>query len=266
MGRNRGRSTDHAVRIIDERSTSDKSLWGVAWCGERGYTSLYKMPEGEEPLAYSRRKADCPKCSAAIGKARLAQLDALVTLEKVEPRKNNGYTAFRGAWALHINGELRGHIVMPHGWGNPWELRELADPENDRGSNYDQFGRRLSSERPSAYSNYPASNTFQNIHFSSKEMMASAAYRLFRMGQLRTVEEQRVAAEAKKKRRAEQDAQREIDRARYAAEAEALAARKAERKETALAGLADLAKRSDLTNLEAAGIQAALDIINGVSV
>src|SRR6478609_113124 len=63
------------------------SLSGPTWCGEEhGYTSLTDFPKGsdEDFHAYSRRMSDCPKCSAAMGKVRLAQIADRVRLEPVE--------------------------------------------------------------------------------------------------------------------------------------------------------------------------------------
>lgn len=242
-----------------------RGLGGPTWCGESyGYNSMsdFKDAEGEDPYAYSRRMTNCPGCSAAIGKALLAQQNGRVVLEKVEVPQGRYGSYYRTAWAIKIDGTLYGHAVMQNGWGNPWELKDLVG--DDRTGN--DFGRTVS-HQPSTH--YPAKpgDLWQTIHFASKEMMAIAALRCRERGEsLFTVEERKEFGRQEAERRRADEAERAERSRQFAAERERKDGLRAERKATAIAGLEEIAKRADLSNIELAGLTAALDIINGKDV
>lgn len=256
----------HAVRTIGDHTTLEECvekrwLWGQTWCGETNGSRLPTELQGEDPFAYARRMADCPGCSAAIGKARLAQLAGRVTLEKVEVPKGRYGSYYRTAWAISIDGELIAHAVMQNGWGNPWELKDLrmeVDEEH-------QFGSTVS-HMPSR--SYPAKpeDVCQPVHFSSKEMMAALAFRCREKGELLFTREERRAFGAKEReRRAAEEAERAANKIKYEAERQRKEGLRAERKQLALDGI-QIALGRALTNSEIAGLQAALDIINGKDV
>lgn len=259
----------HAIRTgVLERWEAD-SKWagkargfsGPTWCGEsHGYNTMSSYQDGEDPHAYSRRMADCPKCSAAIGKARLAQLGGRVTMEKVDVPQGRYGSYYRTAWLIQIEGQPIAHAVMKNGWGNSWELKELLAEEDKAGND---FGRTISYE-PS-YS-YPAKSddVFQTVHFASKEAMACAAFRAREMGEyLFTVEERREQGRVERERREADDRQREERRKQYEAERDRKDGLRAERKALALEALEQLSRLPELSNLERAGLSAALDIITG---
>jgi hypothetical protein len=257
VGRRSHGKGDCAVRHIV--TDNGDYIHGPTWCGEeRGLTSMRNIEEGEDKLAFSRRMATCNKCSAAIGKARLKQIADRVEIETVEVPTSSWGKVYRAYYGVKVDGVRVGIILMDNGWGNPWELRAL--PEDA-----DRHAGACVSTAWNRYAKVPADSPCQPVHSRSKEMLASLALRLRDAGDLKTLPELEAWREERRLARIEQDRQREEDRARYAREAEARANRTTERRETALAGLADIAKRTDLTNLEAAGLQAALDIINGVS-
>lgn len=254
----------HAVRTIGEHTTladcvEKNWLWGTTWCGATNGSRLPKDLNGEDPFAYARRMADCPKCAAAIGKARLAQIAGRVKVEAAEVPTTSWGKKYRSLNKVIIDGVHVGWIVMQNGWGNPWTLHQLSrDDERD-------FGSQISVE-PSAYSTPGKDNIFQRVHSASRDMMASAALRAYDQGDLPTVERMKQADEERRQRLAEEARQREIDREAARVERERKDGLRSERKQLALDGLKTAMLRSDLTNLEAAGLQAALDIIEGKDV
>lgn len=265
----------HAIRNTDaakfERWEADsqwpnkpRSLSGETWCGERhGYNTLSDYKDDEDVFAYSRRMTNCPGCSAAIGKALLKREGGRVVLEKVDVPQGRYGSYYRTAWLIKIDGTEYGHAVMQNGWGNPWELKDLVGPDHVSGAD---FGRTVS-HQPSTH--YPAKpgDLWQNIHFASKEMMAIAALRCRERGEaLFTVEERMEFGRQEKARRAAEEAEREANRIKYAAERERKDGLRAERKELALDWINAVLAMPDLTNSQRAGAQAALDIITGKDV
>lgn len=257
MGRRGGSSHSCAVRHPDHRGTDGTWLWGMSWCGKpHAGSSLSGKPEDEDPLAFARRNADCPKCSAAIGKARLKQLNGRVKVEPMEIPSNSWGKKYKSCHRLLIDNELVGHIIMDNGWGTVWELRELT---SDAGRD---FGAMLSNT-PSRFSRVPRDSDFQPIHCRSKEMMASAGFRLREKGQLLTLAEQEVRAEAVRVQREADNAEREAARAEATRLREAREQRELERRELALDWLLWYVELPDLTNSQRAGAQATLDILQG---
>lgn len=254
MGRHGGSTHTCAVRHPDKETNSNGYLWGMSWCGKRAHSSMFGKPEDEDELAFARRMADCPKCSAAIGKARLKQLGGRVVVEQMEIPSNSWGKKYKSCHRLIIDGELVGHIIMDNGGGTAWELRELT-ADDGRG-----FGAKVS-DTPGWFNRVDANRTFQPIHCRSKEMMASAGFRLREKGELLTLAEQEVRREKVRKERAEADAQREIERAEAQRVREAREQRELERRELALDWLNAFLAESHLTNNQRAGAQSALDII-----
>lgn len=251
----------HAVRTLGEHTTladciERKWLWGQTWCGETNGSRLPADLKGEDPFAYARRMADCPKCAAAIGKVRLAQIADRVKVEAAEIPTTSWGKRYRSLNKVIIDGVHRGWIVMQNGWGNPWTLHQLSrDDERDYGSQI--------SVEPSAYSTPTPDSMFQRVHSAARDMMASAALRACDQGDLPTREEMKAADERRRIRLAEETREREAAREASAKERERKEGLRAERKATAINGLTEIEQRSDLSNLERAGLQAALDIIMG---
>lgn len=63
---------------------------------------------------YRKRLASCPKCSAAIGKAKLAKLPMVELVKRDTPA--NPYA--RSSYDVMIGGELRGYVSCSVGWGD----------------------------------------------------------------------------------------------------------------------------------------------------
>ncbi len=241
-----------------------RGLGGETWCGERyGYNSLSDIKTDEDPFAYSRRSTNCPGCSAAIGKAILKQQNGRVTLEKAEVRPGRYGSYYRTAWLIKIDGTPYGHAVMQNGWGNPWELKDLVGPDHISGA---EFGRTVSHQPSRSYPPKP-DELCQFVHFASKEMMAVLALRCRERGELLfTVEERLEFGRAEKARRAADEAEREANRIKYAAERERKDGLRSERKELALDWINAVLAQPDLTNSQRAGAQACYDIITGKDV
>ncbi len=254
----RGSHHHCAVRTLDDREREGPQLYihGQTWCGKYGLSSMSMKPEDEDPLAFARRMADCPKCSAAMGKVRLKQIADRVTIEPMEIPSNSWGKKYKSCHRLIIDGELVGHIIMDNGWGTAWELRELTDDTSR------DFGGMVS-HTPNIYHRIDRNADFQPVHTRSKEMLASAALRLRDKGELLTLAEQEVRREENRVRRAEEDRQREIDRAEAARVREERTQRENERRELALDFLNWYTNVENLTNSQRAGSQAALDIIMG---
>lgn len=267
MGRrNRRVSTHHAIRVLAPNATLSSYVGGRTWCGEDyGLSaSLSNMAEGEDPLAYSRRSTDCPKCAAAIGKARMAQIGDRVRLEAATGDEINGSHGrkYRGLYRLFIDGTHRGWVVMQNGWGNPWELHELTDRLED---GWRIYGAGVAA-MPDRYSKTDADRTFQMVHFYSKDMMASAALRHHERVGLPTVEEMAHRKAAERARREAEEAERAEARRVAEIERDRKTALRNERKELALDWLNAVLAQPDLTNVQRAGAQAAHDIITGKDV
>lgn len=227
-------------------------LRGVTHCGS---TSYFRAKERE---AGAGLRASCPKCAAAAGKAKLASLGGRVTLS---PAPENVASRFKSAYLVTIDGEPRGYVVAERGFGKGWELRRLPTARDLR---FRTFGEEVGEGRPHNswdMDQVPPERPLQPLHYSARDAMACGALRACEAGLLPTAAEheaqeaealaRREAAERQRAAEAEESA-----RLRAAREAEA-----AERRATAREGLAELGKRADLTNLELAGIAAALTII-----
>lgn len=263
----RGRYQHCAIREPRDEQ-SEGMIGGTSWCGKPcASRSLTNMEEGEDPLAFSRRTANCTECSKAMGKLRLAQISDRVKLEKAELRTygDGKSTAYRSAWHVVIDGQRVADLTLPHGFGNPWQLHEMRDPDADNGSLYQQFGRCLTGERPRSFTRHPADRTFQPIHYESRDMMASAALKAFDNDEIRTPEQRRAIAEERRKQQEAEEAQRKIDREERKRQFAIVAEREKNRKTLALDGIAAVLERTDLSNLERAGVEAARDIIEGKS-
>lgn len=261
MGRSRGGYKHCVMRSLDD----DQGTWanderyrkGVSWCGE---SRLF----GEKERSESPRMASCPKCSAAIGKARLKQLPRL-ELRKMD-KPIGPY--MRSSYEVLIDGDLKGWVTIDNGWGTYWNLYQLREP--DAYSSY-EHGRRISGNRVNHFDaeRWPTEGehadkyTFWPVHWASKEAMAAAAWTAWQRGLLPTVEEMQARIDARKAK-AEADkieaAQRQAERERLAIEARRV---KDERLEAWRLAYVDLTAREGLTNLERAGLEAAQALITG---
>lgn len=254
-----GRRGSHmcAVRYPDARGVDGSWVWGVTWCGKpHGGSSLSGKPEDEDHLAFARRMADCPKCSAAIGKVRLKQIADRVQIEPMEIPSNSWGKKYKSCHRVIIDGVLAAHIVMDNGWGTVWELRQLTDDDGR------DFGSLLSRE-PNRYHRIERTSDFQPVHVRSKEMMASAALRLRDKGELLNLAEQEAFRIARREKEAEDARLRKIEQEQWKVEREARDARENERKELAVDWLTAVLNEPNLTNMQRAGAQASLDIITG---
>lgn len=267
MGRHNRRTIyHHAIREEDGNHQRTTYIGGKTWCGEDYGLSdnMSNMHEGEDRLAFTRRTTDCPKCAGAIGKLRMTQIADRVRLEAAEDDLLKGTYGrkYRGLYRVFIDGVHRAWIVMQNGWGNPWELHELTD----RDEAWRPYGS-LVSDMPGKHSRCDVDRTFQRVHFYSKEMMASAALRLREKDprNLPTIPEIQARREADRQQRQQEEAERAENRRLAGIEADRKAALRAERKALALEGLDEIAK-GELTNMERAALEAALDIINGKDV
>lgn len=264
----RNTETTKAERWEEDTEWAGKlrGLGGPTWCGENyGYNTLSDLPKDsdEDVFAYSRRMTNCPGCSAAIGKALLAQQGGRVTLEKECVPQGRYGSYYRTAWLIKIDGTPYGHAVMQNGWGNPWELKDLVGPDHVSGAD---FGRTVS-HQPSTH--YPAKpgDLWQTIHFASKEMMAIAALRCRERGEaLFTVEERLEFGRQETARRQAEEADRKERLRLHEIERDRKTALRNERKELALDWLNGVLAQPDLTNVQRAGAQAAHDIITGKDV
>lgn len=219
------------------------------------------MSEGKPSLRL--RLASCPKCSAAIAKAKLARMPDIQIVRSETPA--NPYC--RSSYDVMIKGELRGYITCDSGWGASWNLYELGEQRSHYVANY-LTGKRVSGERIDYYdwklqSGDNERRVFWPVHWASKEGMAVAAYAAWQRGMLPTLAEQ---AEAERVRREEAEAakvERAAAQARY--EAKRIEDRRVrdERLEAWRLAYIDLAARPDLSNLERAGIEAAQALIFG---
>lgn len=233
---------------------------GVTWCGE---TKTFSKEEQEAPL----KLTSCNKCSAAIGKAKLARSPGRVRLEKLE--KALGY--MRSSYALWIDGTHKGFIQIAAGWGVKWQLNALRDEKGYSSYGYgetrssgtaDYFEAKGRISRTITESPDP---TGWPVHFASKEAMAVLALALFDHDPL-TFPTQAQRDEAEAARLAKQEAdkvERAASQARY--EAQRIEDRRVrdERLEAWRLAFPDLLARDDLTNLERAGLEAAQALIVG---
>lgn len=226
---------------------------GLAYCGER---SLVKPEHADR-----HKIATCPKCAAVIGKRYLkAKYGDRVRLE---PAPEKIADRFKSAYAFHLDGELRGYIAIPRGFAEYWRLYRLLSTREEIGD-YHRHGRQVSTDRPrsswDAEKVDPAS-IFQPLHCGARDAMACAAVKAVEAGLLPTKEEADAQEIAAKAEEARLKTEREEARERFAKESERLAEERRERRDTARQGLEEIAKRGDLSNLELAGLQAALTII-----
>lgn len=218
---------------------------GLTWCGDK---RLFTERERGESL----RLVTCPKCAAAIGAHKLAQLGGRVELERME----EPLSYHRSSYVLRIDGTHRGWIGTESGWGKGWSLYALP-------GEYDSYRgyQNLSGERPQRHSatGWAARNeshTFWPIHYAARDAMACAALAALDAGQLPTLEEREAAKVERAQRKAEQEAEAAERAKERQAERERLEAIRAERVETWRAALESLDARGDLSNLERAGLEA----------
>lgn len=197
----------------------------------------------------------CPKCSAAIGKKRLGQLNGRVELKRHD-KPRNGYT--KSSYDLLIDGTLRGFVLIENGWGKTWELRKLPSDQSD-------YAATVSGDEPRSWDakhwlngghSKPESVLFWPVHYHSKEAMAVAALAAYDHGQLPTAEEQQREAEERKATRLREEQERETNRIEREKQREIERKEHNERVATAWLGLTHLEARPDLSNLERAGLEA----------
>lgn len=218
---------------------------GLTWCGDK---KLFTERERAESL----RLVTCPKCAAAIGAHKLAQMGGRVVLERMaEPLSYD-----RSSYRLLIDGTHRGWIGTESGWGKGWSLYALP-------GEYDSWRgfQNVSGERPQRYhaTGWAArdeSHLFWPVHYAARDAMACAAIAALEAGKLPTEEEREAAKLERARRKAEQEAEAAERAKERQAERERQEAIRDERVETWRAGLESLEARADLTNLERAGLEA----------
>lgn len=231
---------------VEQRSTSGDSGFRrvVTWCGDKAYMS-------HSDRAASLRLVTCPKCSAAIGKARLAKIGRGVRLERMaEPLLYD-----RSSYALWIDDVHRGTVTIANGWGKQWALHTLSDEM------YGARGRCISGEAPDRWRAKSALDRnealdFWPVHYGSKEAMAVAAVAMCDAGKLPTADETIARKAARDEAERIASIERADMRAQQAKENERLELERIERRDVWLEALASLEARSDLTNLERAGLEA----------
>lgn len=231
-------------------------LQGVAYCGKATH---FKPAEREQGAA---KRASCPKCAAALGKLILARRYA--GRVKLEPAPEHVAKRFKSAWEFHLDGVLRGYIATERGFGNGWELYRLLPDEVPAFDSWRVHGGRVHGDRPSGPwdADKVADETpIQPLHYGARDAMACGAVRAVEAGLLPTPAEQREAERQRLEREEASKLEREADRERRRKEAEQREAAHAEQVATAQQGLTELAARPDLTNLERAGVEAALTLI-----
>ncbi len=257
----------HAFRRLcaDQGPWANDATYRLAemWCGD---TSLIGMAETPERATL----ADCPKCAAALGAAKLASIRATGLAVELEPIaelkecKDYSLRYARSAYRLMIAGELRGYIIAEAGFGKGWRLRTVAGALAFARHSEGETGDCLSGDRPSRYGyGRDADAHFAPIHFAARDAMAVAAVRAFERGELPTPAEQEARAAERKARQAAEAAERDAARAANEARRERERLALLEDKATARNALEELRKRSDLTNLELAGL-AILERLAGV--
>lgn len=258
----RGKGTHtHAIRVPDEDREGgyvSSYLHGLAFCGERQLAAFGTAEGPDARKAETMRNATCPDCSKAIGKARLAQLGGRVALS---PAPDKVAKRFRSAWSIAIDGVPLGYVVSEAGFGKGWELHQL--PKDDHESDWRTTGGKISPDMPKGYRNSRpnADATYQDVHLASRDAMACAAVRARDRRELLTPAERQVIADEHKARRKAEEAEREAASAARAVQREAEAIALAERRDLALAGLKTALERSDLSNMERAGLSEALNLL-----
>lgn len=218
------------------------------WCGE---SPLMGERERAEPL----KLATCPKCAAAIGKARLAALKGRVVLERMETPPSY----WRSGYVVLIDGTPRGLIGVANGWGERWRLHRIPKPDSWNGlgagvacdppNRYDAQRWPVEGEHAARYVAWP-------VHHAAKEAMAAAAWTFYERGDLPTLEEAAALEEAAKAARAVEEGEREARRLVARQEAERRESERLERVAIWRDALASLDGRADLTNMERAGLEA----------
>lgn len=259
MGRGRKQYTHCVPRrwAANQYPFADDTTRGMVehWCGGT------RVWDRDKPLE-SPRLATCLKCAQAIGKAKLAKLAPRLRLEKRETPLSYD----KSTYDLFIDGTLRAHVAIPSGWGEKWYLAMVGDPEKDKRQGWTS-GRHGGKVSGSIVDYFTAqhwklddeSHLFWPVHFASRDAMACAAlayWDRFGVVGLPTLEEARAAEQARQEQRAEEEKERQAARERATVEREKRESLRLERVETAKAGLESLAKRGDLSNVEAAGLAA----------
>lgn len=218
------------------------------WCGKQSLSTPRER-------GLSPRLVTCPKCSAAIGKAKLAKLGRVRLERMAEPI--NGYS--RSSYELWIDDTLRGYVSHPTGWGGHWQLYRIKGPD-ERWSSYTN-GPCVSGSMPHRWDaeKWDAANeshVFWPVHMGSKEAMAVAGLALHERGGLPTEAEQEAEHAKRHADKLERERKREREAEVRRIERERLAGVREERISTARAALESLEARDDLTNLERAGLEA----------
>lgn len=223
--------------------------YALTWCGDKKLST-------ERERGESLRLVTCPKCAAAIGKAKLAKLGGRVELERDE--KPLSY--HRSSYRLLVDGAHRGWIACESGWGKGWHLYGLNGP-----GEYGDFKRLVYDGR---YGNKPtrwnASDALKTgkeldawpVHFAARDAMAALAVAMVDAGKLPTAQELEEREERRKVERAAQEAESARLAEERRVEREAREALRLERLELWREALASLDGRADLTNLERAGLEA----------
>jgi hypothetical protein len=257
----------HAFRRAaeDQRSWAGDSRYtlGETWCKDRADGSLFTA---DEMTAEARLDADCPKCSAAMGKAMLAKYGDRVRVVPIEAHKESEDYSIRysrSAYEFHLDGVLRGYIIAEAGFGKGWRLCRVAGALDFAKTDDRVTGDSISGRKPERYGSHKpgAGAPFRIVHFASRDAMACAAVKAAERGDLPTVAEQAERKAAGDAKRAEEAAQRERDRAAAAQRREEAERVRAERMTEAREGLASLWRRDDLTNLERAGVASAAGLL-----
>jgi hypothetical protein len=268
----RGKATHkHAFRSLaeDQRSWADDPRYslGLSWCGERASLGG-TLWTAEEMTPEAAKRADCPKCAAAMGAAKLAGAYAgrvkLVALSEEERKACDDYSVryAKSVYEFHLDGTLRGYIIAAAGFGKGWSLHRVAgELDFARVDGTRLVGDRISGDRPTRYGTRQQIGELWPIHYAARDAMAAVAVRLAEAGDLPTPAEQAERKAASDAKRAEEAAQRERDRAAAQRAREAREQDRAERMTEARQGLASLLQRSDLTNAERAGVVSAAALL-----
>jgi hypothetical protein len=238
-----------------EGSGPEFSRRGIAYCGA---VTFFKASEREPSAA---KRASCPKCAAALGKLILSRRYG--ERVRLEPAPAEVAKRFKSAFTFVLDGVPRGYIAAERGFGKGWDLYRLPYGKE---RSWRHWGDSITPARPGGpwgADKVPDDQPIQALHFGARDAMACGAVRAAEAGLLPTAEEQ----EERERERTAIREQEERERARHAEERakerEAQRVEQEERRSTAIAGLEELGARADLTNLERAGLEAALRLIRG---
>lgn len=191
----------------------------------------------EEP-GLCERDPTCPTCSGKWGKAKIAKLaeqGTHVTARRLTKEDDDRVSAWKSVWRVEVNGESVGDLYIDNGYGKSWRFNRVL-PRKTGGF---ALAGDPSRESPLRFPTY-----------HSKEAGWAAAPDLLAKGHLLTATQARAEYEA------EMEGYRQESARLRAARRD-----REERERTALEGLRDLRDRDDLTNLQRAGVEAALALI-----